>query len=290
MSNKIREYLCRPSFEKLGFEIISLKSFFKQRNQFERKQMHRLKYYAILFITNGKGKHLIDFKKFNYQKGSILFIGKDQVHSWVDSNDLEGYIIFFNETFLYDNQVKFNDLSYSYPYNSSLYKPILNLNFKSNFKVFKSLVAHLYKEFNLPKSLNKQEILQCLLRTLLLKIQDVPAKEFRDVEKELIEIFIKFQSLLEKKMSDTRNAADYCKYLNVSYRQLNEACKRLTNNTVKTFIDNILILKAKRQLINTDLNITEISYSLGFEEVTNFAKYFKKHENMSPKAFRQIVH
>ena len=164
---------------------------------------------------------------------------------------------------------------------------MLNVNSKDDYNAFLSLVDYLYQEFHLPKNQSKQEILQCLLRALLLKVQSHPIKELKDVDNDSVEIFIKFQRLLEEKLTETRNAADYCGFLNISFRKLNTICKTLTKKTVKAFIDDLIKLKAKRHLFNRDLNVSEISYHLGFDELTNFTKFFKKHENITPKKFRE---
>jgi AraC-like DNA-binding protein len=39
-------------------------------------------------------------------------------------------------------------------------------------------------------------------------------------------------------------------------------------------------------LKQTDWNISEIAYSLGFEEVAHFSNFFKKQTSLSPVTFR----
>lgn len=285
MPKQIKEYFFRKEFEEVGFEIINLNNFFQKPMNKERFNPHRIKFYIILFITNGNGEHHIDFQSYSYQRGSILFVGKDQIHSWNYNTDINGFLLLFTEKFLNNNQINFNDISYTYPYNTTLYKPIINLNNNENYKTFHSLVTYLFQEYNLPKTTVKQEILQNLLRTLLLKIQSDPTKEVIDVDNDLKELFIRFQRMLEEKIAITRNANDYCTSLEVPYRKLNTACKALTKKTTKAFIDDVLILKAKRYLSERKNNISQTAYLLGFDEVTNFTKFFKRHTNLSPKAF-----
>ena len=57
--------------------------------------------------------------------------------------------------------------------------------------------------------------------------------------------------------------------------------------TAKQFIDAFVILEAKRLLINSEIKSTELAYSLGFEEPTNFVKYFKKHTGFTPNTFKK---
>jgi AraC family transcriptional activator of pobA len=95
--------------------------------------------------------------------------------------------------------------------------------------------------------------------------------------------------VLNENIALTRNAKDYCNNLNVSYQKLNLTCKTLTNKTVKEFIDDFLLLKAKRLLSESDVIISQVAYNLGFDEPTNFTKFFKKHTNQTPRSFTESI-
>ena len=286
MKNPIPEYNFREESKQIGFEIVELAYLFSRHSVEERTIPHRLKFYALMFITNGYGQHEIDFNMYSFKTNSILFIGKDQIHAWRKSNNVNGFMVFFTEDFLYQNQIKFKDLSYSYPYNSILYEPVVDISKSDKFDSFLSLIHYIREEYKTPNHPDKQEILQCLLRTFILKIRAQSKQDNTKVLRKEKELFIRFQRLLDEKISTSRNAKDYCQWLNISYRQLNSVCKTLTNLTVKEFIDKILILKIKKYLSDNPENISQVSYIFGFQEVTNFTKYFKKHTSISPKSFR----
>lgn len=288
MKTKIPRLKFKEQVLELGFEIQNLDYFFTVNMEDVLQAPHRIEFYAIIFITNGKGVHQINFDTYSYQQNDIIFVGSLQSHTWKQYKNAQGYLILFTEKFLHRNQIKFKDLSYSYPYNSVLYKPVVSLKSKNETKTFDQLIKYLYNEFNNPISNEKQEILQCLLRTFLLKIRTHNRQNKIAANSKGRELFIRFQNLLDRKLSISRNANDYCLWLNVSFKQLNNLCKELTNKTLKAFIDSIVILRAKQYLMDGDKNISEVSSLLGFDEITNFTKYFTKHTSMSPSAF-QIV-
>jgi AraC-like DNA-binding protein len=62
------------------------------------------------------------------------------------------------------------------------------------------------------------------------------------------------------------------------------------NQPAKTYISEYLTLEIKRFLMNTNLSIKEIAYQTGFEDPTNFVKFFKKHSNRTPAEFRKQHH
>jgi AraC family transcriptional regulator, transcriptional activator of pobA len=68
---------------------------------------------------------------------------------------------------------------------------------------------------------------------------------------------------------------------------LNQATTKVLGKSPKEIIDNRILLEAKRLLAHTNENVKEIAYTLGFEEPTNFIKYFKKHSTFTPTEFRE---
>ena len=86
-----------------------------------------------------------------------MFVEKKQVHSWEQYKGVEGFLILFTEEFLFKNQLLFNDISYTYPYNNSLYEPIIHLSVQ-NYKPFHSLISYLFQEYYLENTPFKQEI------------------------------------------------------------------------------------------------------------------------------------
>ena len=60
--------------------------------------------------------------------------------------------------------------------------------------------------------------------------------------------------------------------------------------SAKELIDERVVLEAKRMLVHTSNSIKEIGFDLGFDEPTNFIKYFRKHEEKTPIEFRKSFH
>ncbi len=279
-NENLPEYNFREDALKLGFEIVSISDFFDSVDENQRSKPHIINFYAVIFITSNSGKHHIDFKPYSFKASNLIFIGKNQVHAWDIKNNCKGFIIFFTEHFLFRNQLQFEDLSYSYPYNSNLYHPILETNNEESYSLLFSLLDNEYKNI----STSKEEILQCLVRSLILKIQ--PDEENLDEDFNTKQLFIEFQKLLDQNISHTRNAKDYCQMLNLSYYHLNSICKTYTKKSVKAFIDDIIIINAKRLLSDPTNNTSEVSYGLGFEEPSNFTKFFKSRTGETPKLFK----
>jgi len=82
---------------------------------------------------------------------------------------------------------------------------------------------------------------------------------------------------------------DYANVLNVHVNHLNKVLKETTGRTTSDIILNRIYQEAKTLLKQTNWNISEIAYSLGFEEVAHFSNFFKKHSGNSPLHFREEI-
>lgn len=83
-----------------------------------------------------------------------------------------------------------------------------------------------------------------------------------------------------------RNPKDYADTLNVHVNHLNKTLKERTGKTTTEIITSRILQESKILLKNTTWNISEISNSLGFEEVAHFSNFFKKQSGFSPLSFR----
>lgn len=83
-----------------------------------------------------------------------------------------------------------------------------------------------------------------------------------------------------------KTARDYADTLAVHVNHLNKVLKDNTGKTTTEIISSRIIQEAKVLLKQTDWNISEIAYSLGFEEIAHFSNFFRKKTSFSPIAFR----
>jgi AraC-like DNA-binding protein len=100
--------------------------------------------------------------------------------------------------------------------------------------------------------------------------------------------FVKLQALVEAHCLETKKVEDYAEKMNLSTKTINNITQNILHKSAKQFIDEIVILQIKRLLTNPNLSIKEIAYQAGFEETTNFYKFFKKYVQNTPESFRGV--
>lgn len=267
------------------FELLNLADLFSRdfaSSDHNPALAHRISFFALILITKGTGKHQIDLKEYDLEAGTILKIAKGQIHAFEKDPSYQGYIILFTEDFVLNYFSKSSIQIISHLYNYHLSPPIA-FDKKAN----ESLIEALHKELQNKAAFAHKNILASLLDLYLLKLerkainQQIPDKSTRHYD-----TFIQFKNLVETQYTSTRNVKDYADKLFISSKLLNQIVKEFTINTAKAFIDNYVILEAKREIVSTNKHFKEIAFQLGFDELTNFTKFFKNKMHLSPKEFR----
>ncbi|SOD12094.1 AraC family transcriptional regulator [Pedobacter xixiisoli] len=80
---------------------------------------------------------------------------------------------------------------------------------------------------------------------------------------------------------------DLAKLTNMTDESFSRFIKKRTGNTFINSLNEIRLGHASRMLIDTTHTITEISYSCGFNNISNFNRLFKKKKHCTPKEFRE---
>lgn len=272
-------------------EVLTLKHLFSRYTNLchPLDLPHRVDFYQILYITTGKGRHYIDFKPYEYSKGSLLFVSAGQVHAFELNLQTDGFLLLFTEDFLTKNMVHSDILTFSRLFNYHLDSPVIP-PLETSVSVFNPIISEIYNEYIFPDTFAKEEVLRTLLKLLLLKAERLK-RTLAPGEKnsEWMIRFSEFRHLLAGHFKETRNAQSYAEMMNISYNHLNKISKSVTGSTAKSFIDNFIVLESKRHLAVSDISVKELTYLMGFDEPTNFVKYFKKHTRQSPAQFKKTL-
>ena len=271
-----------------GIEIITIESLVQRKdnlNHFPEKA-HQLNFSLLVFYSGGKTKHLVDFVWHEARKNTFFYLSKGQVNAFKFTKGVRGFIILFTEEYFKAQLNKLPNNAVIRLFTSHLFSPKIQIPESSNVPKYIQL---LYEEFyNDKDEFNKKNIVDALYTIIFSKLEQLKQYQtFHLNEIDTLEAFLKFKSLLERHFTESRNADFYARKMNITYKHLNIICKEVANVTAKKFIDEFMILEAKRQLINSTIKSTELAFSLGFEEPTNFVKYFKKHTGLTPNKFKK---
>lgn len=80
---------------------------------------------------------------------------------------------------------------------------------------------------------------------------------------------------------------EICKILGVSRMQLHRCLKTTIGLSALNYIQNIRIEKAKKILLNKNVQIRDVAFLVGFSDPCYFTRFFSRHVGMSPTKFKK---
>lgn len=246
---------------------------------------HRISFFALLIVTEGSGIHQIDLKNYHINKGSVLKIAKGQVHAFQKNFRYRGHLVVFTEDFVlkYFSKSSIDFISHLYNYHIS--EPLVKNSTYNHF-----FLEQVTKELQSKDAYAQKEIISKILELYLLRLERLAHKQpLEKLNRKHQLLFIQFKDLVEKNYTKTRNVKDYAQLLHISPKHLNQIVRDITLNTAKHFIDQYVILEIKRNIYSSGKSLKEIAFQNGFDEVTNFTKFFKRNTGLSPREFKSTL-
>ncbi|MGA1931173.1 AraC family transcriptional regulator [Arcobacter sp. YIC-464] len=269
--------------EHLEFQILDMKELLNTTKFYEQlENYHRIKFNSIMIITQGQGEHNIDFKTWSYKKRTVLFIAKNQVSSFKLNPNMNCYILEFTEGFLCS--VIKETITDMFDY--MRYSPTLQLD-EVTFDAIISNIKLLTHQLQQPTDEYKKAIIQSLFQSLLIQLKRQRVKGSITIKSKDEKLYNDFTYMLRNTHKYTLRVEDYARKLDISSKTLTRVLTKYTNRTTKAYLDEFLLIKIKRYLLDECLTLQEIANKLEFDEITNLIKFFKKFEKKTPLEFKK---
>jgi AraC-like DNA-binding protein len=258
--------------EGLTFKI----SRFKEQIKKTKPHKHD-EYYELIFLSDGEGFHTIESEKYMVSTPEFYFLKPGQLHFWQFTSIPKGFVIIFN-----DNE--FN------PVNENI---LIDLHRKlaeiSRLKIQPNkypvhILEDIYAEYQLNTQYSK-EIIHGLLKALFGKLLQISAEKPTNTNQPQ-PVYERFMQLLVKECPQLHKVNEFANLLNTTPQNLNIICRKQTGKSASEIITNQLLLEAKRYILHTDNTINEIAEILSFTDASNFVKFFKRYEKITPIQFR----
>ncbi|WP_316801419.1 AraC family transcriptional regulator [Pedobacter frigidisoli] len=255
-----------------------------------------LDFYSIAVKRMHNVKVKYGQQPFDFNEGVMSFMSPKQVFSMTaDNKDKEvkksGWAIYIHTDFIWNTSLAKTINNYDfwgYTLNEALF-----LSEKEE-ETINHIIQNIKKETRSNIDKFTKHIIISQIETLLNYADRFYSRQFITREKSNHQILKDFEVLINDYFN-RENLIDVglptvqhiAQQLNVSPKYLSSLFQMLTGQTTQQLIHDKLIEKAKEKLSTSQLTISEISYSLGFEHIQSFSKLFKIKTNLSPKEFRQ---
>ncbi len=279
------EYQTRPGND-LGVECFSLASLYERAPTLaiDPSRPHRLKFNNLILITGGTGTHFVDFHQYPVRAGDLIYVRRDQIHAFDLRSKPQGKVLLFTPGFIDHLRAEIR-FPFFTPYQvDASSAPV----FKARAGVARSCEVLMNEIMLAADSSRPALVIRLLVAALILTaFAERPDDPSRLIEEHRQNKFRAFIKQVEANFTQTREAAAYAGMIHVTYKTLNDICKQCCSQTAKQVIDAHTVLEAKRRLAIEQVRVEQLADDLGFDEATNFVKYFKKHTALTPARFKQ---
>lgn len=284
---KVDQIEYRPRGRELDVEVFLFSDLRRRVSRRELLALYHYSFHTLICVTEGDVTQLVDFQPVASSVGSLLVLRPGQVHSFGSDEGWDGWMVLFRAEFLPSETQTTADLL-----------PALGLErlpdhlslSTGDFEAISEVITRMRLDAESdasPKDVHallRYQLCALLVRLTILQDQHVEAAVARTPG---IQRFAKFRRLVEQNYAGWHQVADYAAALACTEKSLTRAALEATGQSAKAVIMARIALEAKRLLVHTDSPIFLIAEGLGFEEATNFTKFFKRETGCTPIRFRR---
>jgi AraC family transcriptional activator of pobA len=239
----------------------------------------------LFVIENGDGILVSEKKKTIISGPSIVFIPANTLHGFIFQDNVKGDVITFSDFFLENNfkqnqkiVFELNHLQcYNFERNNTLFEQI---------KTLKEMIVIELNEENIEKRTFINSLFQTLFLSIF-RVNQIQKTSREKTDNKTLKYFQIFQKNLKNNNTESKNISQYAKEIGITTMHLNRICKIVVGKSPIQILHELVVVEAKKYLLNTSYSISEISYFLNFNDPAYFTRLFKKNVGVSPSDFRK---
>ena len=253
---------------------------------------NRRTYYKISLI---KGKNRVEYanKVVDIANYAVLFATPKIPYRYFPLDpEQSGHFCVFTNDFLAKSKTGINidKLPLFSPKSGFVYQ-ISQKQFDDLSLIFSKMHEEMQSDYEFKYDLLRNYAMELILKGQ--KLEPISSQD-RNNTNASARIFTLFIELLERQFPiestnqvlKLKTAKDFAETLGIHVNHLNKVLKEITGKTTTEIISSRINQEAKILLKETPWNISEIAYSLGFDEVAHFSNFFKRKTKLSPLSFR----
>ncbi|MDM0067971.1 helix-turn-helix domain-containing protein [Variovorax sp. J31P207] len=270
----------------LDLEIFTVADL-RHRSQEKVRTTHRYEFHTLVCVTRGDCTQWVDFKSLTCQPGSLLVLRPGQAHNYGDDQDWDGWNVLFRPEFVFPVSKTPGDPRLAVDLERLPEHLLLN---SDELRKVTDAIQRMRDDTLIDAPLEDvHALLRHQLHALLTRLSILQGR--RQSKEPVISAasqrFKRFQRLVDERFAEWHQVADYATQLGYTEKSLGRAVTAAMGMTAKAFIAARINLEAKRLLVHTDMPAVAIADKLGFDEATNFSKFFKREAGCTPVEFRR---
>ncbi|RBL90256.1 helix-turn-helix domain-containing protein [Chitinophaga flava] len=274
----INQALQEPGFSG-GFSMRALEDFMEKKDMLQ--ELHRHNFYYVLVLKKATGEHSIDFTPYPVKDDTVFFMRPGQIHQLFLKKSSRGYLIHFTEDFYAPAEAAARQVLRRISTRNCF--PMEQAQFRRLYQVLEII----HREYTEKQDRYKQAIKSALDIVFLEMLRQEGQQESPDEHQEYMQKRLdELLELIEKHLPEHKQVAFYAAALHLSSYQLNAVTKTLLGKSCSELINDMIILEARRLLLATTNQVNQVAAMLGYEDISYFIRFFRKHTGFSPKSYR----
>ncbi|XZF15843.1 helix-turn-helix transcriptional regulator [Chitinophagaceae bacterium MMS25-I14] len=264
--------------------------FFITNNIYPYLQDHpvRLSFYAIALCNGGLYRTQINLREYALTANSFMAFKPYQTVNLLEIKDYTGMLVVFNKEFFQDSNTGLHLLEQLAFFND---KALPMVSFaETDARLLMDEFIQLRHKAARKDHLYRKEIVRNLLQNLLYEADALYRKQYSHFQKHLSrkeELAMQFHDVLMQHFREQRGVQYYADALYISPKYLSELLRETSGRNASELIEEAVAAEACVLLKNTSSNISQIAETLHFSDASAFIKFFKKHVQLSPAAYRR---
>ncbi len=284
---KVDQLEYRPRGRELDIEVFLFSDLRRRVTRADILALYHYSFHTLVCVTEGEVTQLVDFQPVTCAAGSLLVLRPGQVHSFGNDEGWDGWMVLFRAEFLPSETQTTADLLPALGLDRLPDHLTLSaVDFQAVSEVITRMMVDTASDGS-PQDIHallRYQLCALLLRLTILQDQHVRTASARTPG---VQRFAKFRRLMEQNYAGWHQVSDYAAALGCTEKSLTRAAHEATGLSAKCVITTRIALEAKRLLVHTDRPIYLIAEGLGFEEATNFGKFFRRETGCTPNEFRK---
>ena len=277
-----------PGGYRLDLEVLSASELRRRASATQLQAPHRLKFHQLIAVTEGQCTHLVDFVPYACAVGTWIIVRPGQVQRFSMASQWKGWLIVFRPELLLPLQSTALEDHQAFGYLDAL--PNRLMLDVAEHRACLTSIRQMADDARIDgRSAERNALLRHQLHAVILRLHLVQrrSEEQADASPANRQRFERFRQAVEKHFGDAHRVRDYAKRIGCSERSLTRATLQSAGVTAKAFLRRRIVLEAMRLLARTDRPVSVIALEIGFEDPSNFVKFFKREANCVPGAFRR---
>ncbi len=239
---------------------------------------------TILWFCEDHNEFIIDGQTYFFSKNQIIFL--TEFHKVTVKKKEETNYLRFNRPFYcvidHDTEVSCKGILFF----GSSQLPIIQIP-DEEIEHFETLWKMFGIEMKLKDNLQIGMLQMMLKRYLILCTRLYKQQQKFPNKKNELDVIREFNFLVEQHFKTKHTIAEYANMLNKSPKTISNIFSKISNKSPLKYIQERIMLEAKRLLYYTDKSIKEIASEIGYEDIQTFSRFFKNQEGISPTEYKE---